>query len=581
MTVARDPQLLAVRLIQAFLALILLISLFLALVVPYHATDALVYGAFSKELARQGGFLLDQVGFASYARPLFYAPQGWLWWVFGAHDWIGRLFSLAFFVLLLWSVFRLACDRSLSPLAPWLAVLALFAVPDVVAQAFAGQTDVPVAALLAAAGVMLWRRPAGWSAVVLLVVLALAAVLAKATAWPALLGLALAHLLGSRAQLRDRIVWGVVPLAAGTFLGLVYDLVMARHFGVSLDVFLGGAFGTTDGDTSAAAAASTAGPFAQLVPSAAVGERISSAFHNLFHESARYSAVGRAEWLGPYVRIVLLYALLYAIARVARLAHRRAVLVALAIAIVLFVLAPIVLPGSTSLSDMGAAAMLGSVLLVGVLFASIWCPPQWLPSQLLLGRMLVWLIPSIGAWALFGIVADTRTLSPAWPPLFVLMGGLLAVGVAGLGARRAWLGVAGVALVLVLAVVNFRNFDGLGARPDGSINSLRAFRELTPSTWLHPDRARVAADPQLGGEVDGLRRALAPGARLRSNDGRMIFFAVDRADIGPPPTSCAELRDAGALVLLLNVPEPFDPTGFACLQPVVGEAGSYGVWRVR
>ena len=33
-------------------------------------------------------------------------------------------------------------------------------------------------------------------------------------------------------------------------------------------------------------------------------------------------------------------------------------------------------------------------------------------------------------------------------------------------------------LLLLLALLNFRNYDALGSRPDGSLNSLRALKEL-------------------------------------------------------------------------------------------------------
>ena len=153
----------------------------------------------------------------------------------------------------------MARDRSLPPIAPWLAVLALFACPDAVLQAIAGQTDVPVAALIALVAVLMWRWPPSPRIAVLIALAAMAAVLAKATALPALAGLGAAFLLGDRAGLRDRVLLGVVPLVVGTALGLLYGVIMARHFGLALNEFLGGAVSSS---SDAAGSSSGAAPSA-------------------------------------------------------------------------------------------------------------------------------------------------------------------------------------------------------------------------------------------------------------------------------------------------------------------------------
>jgi hypothetical protein len=585
MRISGGPEHVALRLVQAFLVAILALSVFLALVVPYHATDALVYGQFSRQLGAHGGFLLDQVGFGSYARPLFYAPQGWLWWLFGAHEWIGRLLSLCFFAALVWSVWRLTSDERLPPVAPWVAVVALFACPDVVVQAFAGQTDVPVAALLALAAVLLWRRPPGAATTALIVLVALAAVLAKSTALPALVALGLAHLIGSRAELGRRLRWGVAPLAAGTALGLVYGLVMARHFGVSLDVFLGGAYGTPAEQATQTASAGhwVSGALATMTPSGAITERVGNALSDFFADDVRPFARVRGEWLGPYLRMPLLFAVVYAVVRAVAGSHRAAVGIGAVLALIGYLVGP-ALPGGTPLSEGGPGALAGSAVLFVVLAASAFCPERWIAGRVLIARMIVWAIPSVGAWALLGIVDDTRTLSPAWPALFVLVGATLAMGVAGLATWRAWAGAAAVLALLGLAVLNFRNYDGLGVQPDGSYSSLTALRELTPSTWTDPDAARRAADPQLGGLVEAARAARPPGGTLRSNDGRMIFFFLEVLTVDPSvPLRCVDVGDADALALLTNHVTPADQATLGrlpCLRPVAGVPSSYAAYRV-
>jgi len=573
---SRDPQRLALLAVQAFLVAILVLTLFLALVVPYHATDALVFGQFSRWIGVEGGFLHDIVGYPPYSRPLFYVPQGWLWWLFGAHEWIGRLLSLAFFVVLLWGVFSVARDRTLPATAPWLAVLLLFACPDVVLQAIAGQTDVPVAAMIALLALLLWRAPPGPRTAILIVLVAAAAVLAKATALPALAGLGAGMLLGDRAGLLDRLRWSILPLAIGTGLGLLYGVLMARHFNLALNEFLGGVAGPANTDPSIGAAG---GVSTGDAPRISAAERVGSAVSS-FTESERPAILLRVEWLGPYVRMLALFSLVYAAARVVAIPHRLATIGALGLGLLGYWIGPEVLAGGASALDASAGALAGSVLLLVPLTGMLWCPPDQRGGRLLFARLLAWGLPPLIAWGLFGILGDTRTLSPAWPALFVLIGGVAAMGVAGLATRWRWLAAAAIVLMLGLALLDLRNYDGLGARPDGTISSFRALRELTPGTWFDPDEARIAADPQLGGLVVDLRAAHRPGDRVLTNDGRMGFYFLDEVTVAQPPESCADLEDYAVLGVLLNVPTPFDPTGFDCLEPVRVVPGSYAVFRV-
>jgi hypothetical protein len=166
------------------------------------------------------------------------------------------------------------------------------------------------------------------------------------------------------------------------------------------------------------------------------------------------------------------------------------------------------------------------------------------------------------------------------------MGATTAMGVAALGRRRAWLGAVAAVVLLVPSLANFRNFDGLGVQPDGSYDSLTALRHLGPGTWTDPDAARRAADPQLGGLVDGLRAATGSPERshLRTNDGRLIFFAPEHFTVDPSvPSTCEELAGIDAVALLIKYTQPADLTRLAalpCVEPVAGAPGSYAVYRV-
>jgi hypothetical protein len=588
-----DPQQLALRAVQVFLIAVLVLAVLVALIVPYHATDALVYGQFSRMIGVHGGFFFDSVGYTAYARPLFYVPQGWLWWLFGAHEWMGRLIALGFFVALLWTVRGLARDRSLPAATPWLALLAMLAVPDVITQAFAGQTDVPVAAMLGVTGVLLLRRDANWATAAMIVVTATAAVLAKSTALPALVALTLMVLLGDRVGLWSRIRFGALPVVLGTVVGLAYDQVMARHFGMALNEFLGGVVGQPDPakpDLASGAGQSVTGTIASVdgtSPLTAVAQATPSALDRVhdqihaFFASDRLDALMRVEWFGPYLRMVVIFALVFAAARVVRVPHRGAAMLAFVAAPAWFFLAPVLFPAGTSSVDDSAGALVGSIVLLGPLAAVAWCPEEWQPTPLLLARMLLWVVIPLLAWAVFGIVADTRTIAPAWPALFVLVGGVIAMGVAGLATHWRTVAAGAIVLVLALAVLDLRNFDGLGAQPGGTINAFQALPHLTPATWTDPDAARTVADPQLGGLVQNARAARRPGDRLWTNDGRMIFFFLNNLQVsGPTPTRCDELQGSSVVAMLLNVGQPIDPSTLPCLKTVRVASGLYGVWRV-
>jgi hypothetical protein len=550
-----------------------LLCLFLALVVPYHATDAFVYGRWSRLIAVDGHWFFDALGSAPYSRPLFYVPQGYLWWAFGVHEWLGRLLQLAFTVVFVWSLARLARDRSLPGATPLIVCLLLLACPEVVRQAMAGQTDMPVAAMLALTAVGLWRMAPSPAGAAVIGLGALAAALGKPTAFPALGGLFLAHLIGSRAQLRERVVWGLVPLVAGTLVALLYDWVTARHFGLPLNSFLGGSG----------------------LGSESSGSRLSAGVTGLAESHARLEALPRADWLGPYLRLPLMFTAVYAVGRIAAVPHRIAAIAAWALAFVGYWVAPSLVGGQSPL-DTGAVAVLASLGFAALLAATPWCPAQWIPPRLWLGRLALWAGPPLLAWAMYGIVADVRTLSPAWPALFLSLGTVTAMGVVSVRAvvavRGPLLATAALALLLVAALADLRNLDAIGVRPDGSVSLLRGLADLKPSTWTDPDAARDAADPQLGGLVTGLRSAVAPagaGATIVTNDGRMPFYFQQPLGYATPLPSCRQLRGADALGLLLNTFGPADYAKLkaldACpgitLQPIASTAGSYAVWRVR
>ena len=101
MVVARWAML---GLLAVFVALSALTSAF----IPYHDTDALYYGEWSRRLDRAGDSAFPGIPDPFYHRPLFYVGQGWIWHLFGFHERLGRLWAFCFGALLIWAVVRLA-----------------------------------------------------------------------------------------------------------------------------------------------------------------------------------------------------------------------------------------------------------------------------------------------------------------------------------------------------------------------------------------------------------------------------------------------------------------------------------------
>src|SRR5688572_12582277 len=164
-------------------------------------------------------------------------------------------------------------------------------------------TDVPVAAMVAATGAAAWAERIGKRRLALVVLLAAATVLAKPTGLLALAGLAAALLvLAGRRSLRP-----LAALGAGVGLPLLFASWQAARIDDGILDFL------------------TAG---------------NDEFWRERGAAARWDALARAEWMGAGLRLLVLYALAHALARVAGARPRVALGVAAGVAIGWSVLGP-------------------------------------------------------------------------------------------------------------------------------------------------------------------------------------------------------------------------------------------------
>src|SRR5260221_12127436 len=182
-----SPLRIATWIFAALTAVVLVLALFVALVLPYGEWDAMSFGTWSRLIADHWPHIrFASVDAASYHRPLFYVLQGWIWGIFGFHPALGRVLSLLFTIVLLASMAWLAArsSRNDRTFAAALAVIVLLLVTPLERYCAAGLSDVPAAATVAATAALLLARRLGRAQLPLVAIAATLSVLAKPSALP-------------------------------------------------------------------------------------------------------------------------------------------------------------------------------------------------------------------------------------------------------------------------------------------------------------------------------------------------------------------------------------------------------------
>jgi hypothetical protein len=491
--------------------LFLLAALFVALVIPIHAQDALTFGEWSRLISQHWHLHYAAATGQEYGRPLFYVLQGWIWGIFGFAEPLGRLLSGLFSVLLLGSLVWLVRDRDWGSLAGLLAAFALISSPVFAAQAVSGLTDIPVAALVALAGALVWgRRPAPARAGAIGIV-SLLAMLTKPSALLALIGLALAQLLLSESW-RSRLLYRVAPLGAGIGLGLLYDLVQARYVHQGLRTFL------------------QAG--------------VNSDYYRTLADEARRYALLDGNWFGDGLRVAVFFALLYAALRLAGVSHRLSVAVGVPLALLASWLGPWLAARQSdgtvgSFHSVGAAiAALGTA---AFLLFGLGSRDGAVASRGELARLGIWAIPTAAAWAVYGAY-DFRLLTPAWPPLLAL------VALSALPAAKALAGRGAVALAVPFALFaivvaeNVYNLDGLQKSGWSEV------RRTPRADWFDKPTMRAIVMPAFSRALAAVRPQMRPGDLLMSPEGAFRFFFPGHVEQSYP-NNCNDLHRFRAFVL--------------------------------
>jgi Glycosyltransferase family 87 len=527
-------------------------AVFVAVVLPYHYWDSLAFGSWSRSIA-EGRGLWENAGISALSRPVFYVPQGLAWRYLADGDWVGRLYSLAFAIALVVAVWllagRLSAREAAASAARSLSVGLLLGSAVFAGLVAAGMTDIPVAAGSAATALVLWRAPRGWL-VVPVAALAAATVLSKSTGLVALVGLAAGVLVlnGRRA------LPGIVGLAAGVGAAVGYDAWQSSRIGLSLRSFV------------------TAGNEHYWLARGA---------------AARWDALARAEWLGPSVRLLILYGLVHGLMRAAGARPRIALATAALGAIAWSVVGPLVADGGVPYPFAGNALGLVSWL---VLVAAVGAAPFLAQDDPVDRRvhlaLVVWLAPTALLWA-WARADEVRHLAPVWPA-FVLLSTAALVSVSFALARLRPAAFALPALaVLLIAVANVPSIDGLGR------TGWRGLLDLGWSGWTDRAATENYAWGPFSYVVDLARENVGESDQIVSSDGRLSYFFPGRVDVRYAQT-CGELEhgrffsflmSGESRVLAQRTGQPLDPLGWLqCSSPrlwLVGEQdGIYAAYVV-
>jgi hypothetical protein len=514
-SVRRDPVVLAAYAFAGLTVVVFALSLLVAVVLPYGVWDAMAFGTWSRLIAEHWPHLrFSGITAQDYHRPVFYVLQGTVWAIFGFHQALGRVLSLGFSAVFVAAVAYVAARtvRSDRRLAAGLAAIVVVLTVSFTRDIAAGLSDIPTAAMVAVTAAVLVTGRLGRAQAPVLVLAAALATLTKPSALSALLGLALAVCIGGRADLRRRAV-GAAAVAAGMGIGLVCDEVQASYVHVGLWTFL-----TTGSD----------GFYASLA------------------NADRKRVVLDGAWLSPELRVLMVFALVYALARLV-LAHRRAVAVAFPVALVWSWLGPH-LAGDhgvrAGILGTGGWLVQVSVLVLAVcLLLAIDAPSEAIADRLTLARGLVWLFPPLVVW-IVRVVYENRLLAPAWAPLALLIVWALLPAFAGARLRREWLIAVPAAALIVLGAYSTQNINGLGS---GGWRALEA--DGISGLGNAAEMQNIAFGGDFSAEMNALEPQVKPGDRILTFDGRLRFFYEQQVDY-EPPLACSQLQGHHVFVLL-------------------------------
>jgi hypothetical protein len=256
--------------------------------------------------------------------------------------------------------------------------------------------------------------------------------------------------------------------------------------------------------------------------------------------ASRAEAIYGWRWLGEPLHVVLVFAVAYALLRVAGLRHRVAAAVAVPVAWAWGWLGPSIAhhPFHPGTDAQGIATWMLSAALV----LAVAAPEESAPGRLWLARMLVWALPGLALWVRYAAY-DTRLLSGAWPALLLLVGMAGTLAIVGGLSRAPLLALVPAAAAVCLLLNAVYEINGLGR--DG-------WRQYDSQGLSGLSDRRLMENVALGEfqqELDAIRSAVGPDGRVIGGDGRLAFFFPGRVSYDYP-SSCSALRGYRVFVLL-------------------------------
>jgi hypothetical protein len=493
-------------------------AIFMASVLPYRAWDSLAFGYWSRLIGTTGDVFPSAPNATDLARPLFYIEQGLAWHWFGFHEWIGRLLSLSFgvaFAVAVWFLGRrLAQGRAGAELTGSFALAIGLASSVFATFVAAGMTDVPVAATATVTAAFLWSGLGTGIKLPLVAGSAAATVLTKPTGLVALLGLGLAALVLIWPLRPLRRLYGLGAAVAGGLVGLSYDIVQAHRSDWSLERFL---------------------------------KSGNSEFYLTKGAAARGDQLLRASWTGDAPRLLILFGLIYAVARVAGIRQRVALAISVTAAIVWSIAGPIAADGSTPypFAQGFSLGLICWLALAAVLVTLPLLPATAEPfSRRTQAALLVWLVPGFVSWLVYRS-DDARFLSPVWAPLALVAAGALTPAVFALRDRVRGAALVPAVAVVLLVMANVTSIDGLGG------SGWHELWHMGPSGWSSAARVENFAYGPFSYELDLARANVGEDQTIVTSDGRMAFFFPQRVDTRYAQ-SCSQLERSRAFILLMG-----------------------------
>jgi hypothetical protein len=251
------------------------------------------------------------------------------------------------------------------------------------------------------------------------------------------------------------------------------------------------------------------------------------------------------DWLGPGLRALLVFGLVYGTARALTARHVVAAWLAAVTAWLWWFAGPVLAAGSFSVypwAHASASSLVLQLALVALLFAAPLARDEDVPTRLWCAQLVVWALPGVVVWLVYR-PDDVRLLGAAWPPLLLLVAASFGTVVAGLTRVRPALALAPVAVLVALAMANLASLDGV---PRSTWGEIRAAGVLG---FVDHDRFAGVGHSPFDDQLAAIRVYVRDGDRIRSTDSRLGFFFPGRVETSYP-TSCDDLGRERVVVIL-------------------------------